>query len=91
MKLQVNYFYTFIYVICHCAPEGSVDDELGHVDDEPGEVAEEEHDDDADEDRGQVHLVVRGAVPVGPHVGVPAPRWGYHEIILHPPTIYPLT
>ena len=35
-------------------------------------MAEEEHDDDADEDRGQVHLVVRGAVPVGPHVGVPA-------------------
>ena len=57
---------------CHCSPEGSVDDELGHVDDEPGEVAEEEHDDDADEDRGQVHLVVRGAVPVGPHMGVPA-------------------
>ena len=57
---------------CHCSPEGSVDDELRHVDDESGEVAEEEHDDDADEDRGQVHLVVGGAVPVGPHVGVPA-------------------
>ena len=34
-------------------------------------MAEEEHDDDADEDRGQVHLVVRGAVPVGPHMGIP--------------------
>ena len=53
-------------------------------------MAEEEHDDDADEDRGQVHLVVRGAVPVGPHMGVPPPRWGY-EITLHPPTLYLLT
>ena len=53
-------------------------------------MAEEEHDDDADEDRGQVHLVVRGAVPVGPHMGVPAPRWVYQEITL-PHTIHLLT
>ena len=50
-------------------------------------MAEEEHDDDADEDRGQVHLVVRGAVPVGPHVGVPAHVFTH----LNPPTIYLLT
>ena len=39
-------------------------EELGQVDDESGEMAEQEDDDDADEDAGQVHLVVGRGVSV---------------------------
>ena len=37
----------------------------------PGEMTEKEHDDDTNEDAGQIDLVMRAAVPVWPDVGIP--------------------
>ena len=46
-------------------------EELSEVDDESWEVAKEKYDDDADEDAGEVHLVVGVSIPTLPGVGVP--------------------
>ena len=46
-------------------------EELSEVDDESWEVAKEKYDDDADEDAGQVHLVVGRGVSVVSWMSVP--------------------
>jgi hypothetical protein len=46
-------------------------EELCTVDDEPGEVTEKEHKDNADKDSSKIHLIVSGAVTVGPNMGIP--------------------
>ena len=50
-------------IVCH--------EELCTVDDEPGEVTKEKHNDNADKNASKVHLIVSGAVTVGPHMGIP--------------------
>ena len=46
-------------------------EELCTVDDEPGEVTEKEHKDNTDKDASKIHLIVGGAVTVGPNMGIP--------------------
>ena len=50
---------------------GLTDDELSQVDDEAGEVTDEEHDDNTDENTGQVDFIVRGTVSVGANMSIP--------------------
>ena len=34
-------------------------------------MTEKEHKDNAEKDAGKIHLIVSGAVTVGPHMGIP--------------------